>query len=126
MISPEFLEPDAVLFLHDQAVREFGGLHGVRDEDLLNNALARPVNRFAYAGVSDVDLFDLAAAYAFGLARSHPFRDGNKRTAWSACVLFLKMNGAGLRVPAPDVIEQMVALAAGSVDETVFAAWLRG
>ena len=82
MTEPEFLEPDAVLFLHDQALREYGGLQGVKDEGLLHSALARAIDKLAYAGASAPDLFDLASAYAFGIASNHPFCDANKRTAW--------------------------------------------
>ena len=125
MIAPEFLEPDVVLFLHDQALREYGGIQGVKSEDLLHSALGRPFNKLAYADPDDLDLFDLAAAYAYGLAGNHSFNDGNKRTAWSSCVLFLKVNGRELNVVARDAVEQMVRLASGNVDEPPFALWLR-
>ena len=72
-----------------------------------------------------LDLFDLAAAYAYGLAANHPFNAGNKRTAWGCCVLFLKVNGVGLEVAAPDAVERMLRLVAGGLDEAGFAAWLR-
>ncbi len=81
MIEPEFLEPDVVLFVHDQALREYGGVHGLKDEGLLHSALGRPVNKLAYAEPGLLDLFDLAAAYAYGLASNHAFNDANKRTA---------------------------------------------
>ncbi len=125
MTEPEFLEPDVVLFLHDQALREYGGIQGVRSEDLLHGALGRPVNRLAYGDPGSLDLFDLAAAYAFGLAGNHPFNDGNERTAWGCCVLFLKANDCRLAVQAPEAVERMVMLAAGRSDEPAFAAWLR-
>ncbi|WP_428394995.1 type II toxin-antitoxin system death-on-curing family toxin [Lichenicoccus sp.] len=125
MIEPEFLEPDVVLFLHDQALREYGGIQGIKSEDLLHSALGRPLNKLAYAAPDDLDLFDLAAAYAYGLASNHPFNDGNKRTAWSSCVLFLKVNGLEINVMARDAVEQMVRLANGNIDETGFALWLR-
>ena len=113
-----------MLFVHDQALREYGGLQGVRDENLSHSARARPVNKLAYADRDVVDLCDLAAAYAYGLASNHPFNDGNKRTAWSCCVLFLEINGFELAAPAPDAIERVVRLAAGLVGEAEFAAWL--
>ena len=125
MTEPEFLEPDVVLFLHDQALREYGGIQGVKNEDLLHSALGRPVNKLAYAEPGPVDLCQLAAAYAYGLASNHPFNDGNKRTAWSSCVLFLKLNGAELAVSAPEIIEQVVRLASGQLAEVAFATWLR-
>jgi len=125
VIEPEFLEPDVVLFVHDQALREYGGVHGLKDEGLLHSALGRPVNKLAYAEPGSLDLFDLAAAYAYGLASNHAFNDANKRTAWACCVLFLKVNGVELDVPAAIVVERMPLLAAGRLDETGFAAWLR-
>ena len=125
MTAPEFLERDVVLFLHDQALREYGGIYGVKDEGLLDSALGRPLNKLAYAGPPGPDLFDLAAAYAFGIASNHAFNDGNKRTAWGCCVLFLKTNGRNLRAATPDVVEQVIALVERRVDEVAFAVWLR-
>ena len=125
MTASEFLERDVVLFLHDQALREYGGIYGVKDEGLLDSALGRPLNKLAHADPPAPDLFDLAAAYAFGIASNHAFNDGNKRTAWGCCVLFLKANGRNLRVATPDVVEQVVALVERRVDEVAFAVWLR-
>ena len=125
MTEPEFLEPDVVLFLHDQALREYGGAQGLKSESLLGSALARPVNRLTYTDPDAIDLFDLAAAYAFGIASNHAFNDGNKRTAWSSCVLFLKVNGIGLVIPAAEVVERVVLLASRELDEAGFAVWLR-
>jgi len=123
--EPEFLEPDVVLFLHDQALREYGGIQGVKDEGLLHSALGRPLNKLAYADPSSLNLFDLAAAYAYGLASNHAFNDANKRTAWGCCVLFLKINEINLDVAAPMIVEQMVQLVEGQLDEAAFATWLR-
>ncbi len=123
MIAPAFLEPDVVLFLHDQSIREFGGYHGVRDEALLASALDRPKNRLGYE--SEADLAALVAAYAFGIAKNHAFLDGNRRTAWAACALFLKINGVILRARAAEAVENTVALATGGMSEAAFAAWLR-
>jgi death-on-curing protein len=122
-VTPVWLETDVVHFLHDQSIREYGGYHGVRDEDLLASGLSRARNRFEYE--EDADLFGLAAAYAFGLAKNHAFLDGNKRTAWACCVLFLKVNGAEIAAPAADAVENMVALATGGMGEVAFAGWLR-
>jgi len=122
-VSPVWLEPDVVHFLHDQSIREYGGYHGVRDEALLASALSRARNRFEYDEASD--LFALAAAYAFGLAKNHAFLDGNKRTAWASCVLFLKANGVEIAVTEMDSVETTVALATGEVSEETFAGWLR-
>lgn len=123
MNQPEFLEPDAVLFLHDQSIREYGGYHGLRDEALLLSALNRPLNKLEYDETTD--LFDLAAAYAFGIAKNHAFLDGNKRTAWACCMLFLKVNGIELRIPAIEAVENTVALATSEMTEANFALWLR-
>ena len=120
---PVWLEPDAVHFLHDHSIREYGGYHGLRDEALLASARDRPQNRLAYD--ESADLFDLAAAYAFGLAKNHAFLDGNKRTAWACCVLFLKRNGLDIAAPAMEAVKTMVALATGDVTEEAFAAYLR-
>lgn len=125
MTEPEFLEPDVVLFLHDQAVREYGGIQGIKDEGLLHNTLGCPLNKLAYADPDSLDLFDLAAAYAYGLASNHAFNDANRRTAWGCCVLFLKINLINLNVAAPVVVEQMARLVEGQLDEAAFATWLR-
>ncbi|CAM2982087.1 type II toxin-antitoxin system death-on-curing family toxin [Komagataeibacter xylinus] len=125
MNEPEFLEVDAVLFLHDCALREYGGAQGIKSADLLHSALDRPLNRYHYADPVPVDLFDIAAAYAFGIAGNHPFNDANKRTGWACCVLFLKANGQNVAITAPDVVERMVALVERKIDETEFAIWLR-
>ncbi|MCP1232184.1 type II toxin-antitoxin system death-on-curing family toxin [Acetobacter indonesiensis] len=123
--KPEFLEPDVVLFMHDQALREYGGTQGVKSEDLLHSALARPENRWHYAENDTPDMATLAAAYAYGIARNHPFNDANKRTAWSCCVLFLRVNGVRIQVHAPEAVEVMVTLASGGMEEEAFAVWLR-
>lgn len=98
---------------------------GLRDEDLLHSALVRPENKLAYAG-EGLDLFDLAASLAYGLAAKHAFHDSNKRTAWASCRLFLRVNGIRLRAPTPEVVERVVPLASGGRDEVGLAAWLRG
>ncbi len=125
MIEPAFPTLEGVLVLHDRVVAAHGGLVGVRDENLLHSALARAENKRAYGEPGSLDVFDLAAAYAFGIAKNHPFNDGNKRTAWGACALFLTMNGAAVQAGPELETEQMVALAEGAVDEAAFAAWLR-
>ncbi len=122
-MTPAWLEPDVVHFLHDQSIREYGGYHGVRDEALLASALSRARNRFEYE--ENADLFGLAAAYAFGLAKNHAFLDGNKRTAWACCVLFLKVNGVEISAPAVEAVENTVALATSGMSEAAFADWLR-
>ena len=95
----------------------------MRDEGLLDSALARPVNKHSYEGCKD--LADPAAAYGFGLARNHPFVDGNKRAAFLAVGVFLAINGHRLTATPVDAIESILALAAGSVDEAQFADWIK-
>lgn len=104
-------------------IRSHGGLAGLRDEGGLESALARPRNRFAYG--KKPDLATLAAAYAFGLARDHPFQDGNKRIAFLTAVVFLGLNGYDIEASDEDVIAQIVALAAGRLSEARLAAWIR-
>jgi death-on-curing protein len=108
--------------LHAEQLAIYGGLAGLRDEGLLESAMARPMNRAAYG---DVDAPELAAAYAFGLARNHPFADGNKRAALIASELFLNANGFELTAPDDEIIATFLALAAGDVTEPDVAAWFR-
>jgi len=117
----KFLERAVVLAIHDRQLAEFGGGAGVRDAGLLESALARPQNKHANG---DEDLCALAVAYAFGIARNHPFIDGNKRTAWVSARTFLALNGWSLKPDRKDAVECMVQLAEGSLDEAAFAAWL--
>ena len=109
--------------MHLDQIREHGGLAGVRDEGALEAALARPRQKWHYEPTSDIP--KLAAAYGFGLSRSHPYRDGNKRVAFLVMVVFLELNGWAFQAEESDVVTAMVALAAGSLPEDVLAAWLR-
>jgi death on curing protein len=122
MTEPRWLPKDLVLAVHDRQLAEHGGAAGVRDEGLLESALARPQNLHAYG---EGDVVAMAAAYAFGIARNHPFIDGNKRTAFVACELFLAANGYELTASDEECLAMMLALAASEIDETGFAAWLR-
>ena len=124
MNAPEFLLRDVIEYLHDQAVRAHGGHFGIRDETMLESALARPRQKWAY-GDPPPDMSALAAAYAVGLGRNHAFVDGNKRTCWAACVLFLKSNGVSIGAPGYESVENMVALAEGTLSEDDLADWLR-
>jgi len=117
-------EKALVLAIHDRQIAEHGGSAGVRDEGLLESALARPRQLHAY-GDPAPDLADLAAALAYGLARNHPFVDGNKRTAAACCETFIELNGATLEADDPALFEQYLALAEGKLAERDFAAWLR-
>lgn len=108
--------------IHQAQLGEHGGSSGVRDEGLLESALNRARNKFAYA---ESDLSVLAAAYAFGLAKNHGFVDGNKRTAFQAMYVFLGLNGHDLVVGEPEVVDVMNRLASGKLTEAAFAAWVR-
>jgi death-on-curing protein len=122
MTAPVWIPPEVVLAIHDEQIAEHGGLAGVRDATLLDSALARPQHAFAYG---EKDLCLLAALYAAGIVRNHPFADGNKRTAFVARELFLTVNGLLLEAGDDACIEQTVALAAGEIDEHAYALWLR-
>jgi len=118
-----WIDPNVLYAVHDEQLAEHGGGAGVRDAGLFESALARPVNLAHYG---EPDAADLAAAYGFGIARNHPFIDGNKRTAFVAVELFLALNGWDLLASDADCIVTMLGVAAGDLEESVFAAWLRG
>ena len=117
-----WVDKQALLLLHDESLAEHGGASGLRDEGLLDSALARPLNLNAYG---TPDFADLAASYAIGLAKNHAFVDGNKRSAFLATGMFLHANGYRLSVSQVDATLTMLAVAAGEMDEASFAAWLR-
>ena len=118
-----WIEESVVWAMHEAQLAEHGGSAGVRDPGLLASALARPLNLAAYDGEADAAL--LAAAYGFGIARNHPFIDGNKRTAFVCTELFLALNGYQLQAEDAACVSTMLALAAGDLPESEFAAWLR-
>jgi death-on-curing protein len=117
-----WLDADVLRAVHEEQLAEHGGAAGTRDEGLFESALARPRNLAAYG---DPGVAALAAAYGFGIARNHPFIDGNKRTAFVAVELFLDLNGHELTAADADCVLTMLAVAAGQMDEDVFARWLR-
>lgn len=117
-----WLRREALTALHAEQLAEHGGAAGVRDRGLLESALARPENLAAYG---EPDVFDLAAAYAFGIVKNHPFVDGNKRTGFQAAATFLLLNGQMLTASDQGVVETVLGLAAGEVNEEDFAQWLR-
>jgi len=119
-----WLNKELVLAIHDRQLSEHGGSGGVRDANLLQSALARPQQLYAY-GDPPPDLADLAATLAFGLARNHPFVDGNKRTAAVACETFIDLNDAKLVAEDLELFPQFLALAEGNLSIEDFAAWLR-
>ena len=119
-----WIRKSLALAIHDRQLAEHGGGSGVRDQGMLDSALARPQQRFAY-GDPPPDLADLAASLAFGLARNHPFVDGNKRTAHVCYRVFLALNDADLVATDEEKYIAMLSLAEGSIGEATFADWLR-
>ena len=122
MRAPAWLSRPAIEAMHDELLVEHGGASGLRDAGLLDSALARARTLHAYG---EADLFVLAAATAFGIVRNHPFVDANKRTAFLAAYVFLRVNGLHLVADEADTVSSMLALAAGETGEAEFAAWLR-
>lgn len=120
--EPRFLSVDVALAVHDRQLAEHGGLAGIKDIGLLESALTRPINKHGYG---EEDPCALAAAYAFGIARNHPFADGNKRTAWVMARLFLRLNDVAIAFDKADAIRTMLALASGDLEEEVLADWFR-
>jgi death-on-curing protein len=120
--QPRWIDPAVVMAVHEAQLSEHGGATGVRDQGLLESALARPRQIFAYA--DKPRLTQLAAAYALGIAKNHPFVDGNKRTAWVLCALFLELNGRDVTAEQTEVVEIMLGVAAGSVSDDEMALWL--
>lgn len=121
-VEPVWLDSEIALAIHDRQLAEHGGSVGVRDAGALESALARPVNRWSYG---EDDRAALAASYAFGIARNHPFTDGNKRTAWVIARLFLRLNNVPLAFDPQDAINTVLALAAGELSEEELADWFR-
>ncbi|MDE0444515.1 MAG: type II toxin-antitoxin system death-on-curing family toxin [Gammaproteobacteria bacterium] len=121
-MAPTWLSQAAVLAMHERLLAEHGGTAGIRDPGLLDSALARPRQHHAYG---DPDPFDMAAAYAAGIIRNHPFVDGNKRTGFMSAYVFLALNGVRTTAAEVDVVRVVTLLAANEIDEAAFAAWLR-
>ena len=122
MNEPKWIPLAVVMAIHEAQLAQHGGGVGVRDQGLLESALARPRQIHAYT--ENPPLVRLAAAYAFGLAKNHAFVDGNKRTAWVVCATFLEVNGRKVTATQADVVTTMLGVADGSINEEVFAAWL--
>lgn len=121
--TPQWLTRVVVDAIQNDQLREHGGLPGVRDENVLESALARPQQKWHYS--EKTDIATLAAAYGFGLVRSHPYRDGNKRIGFLAIVTFLGLNGHDLRATDADVLTEILALADGRVSEDELADWIQ-
>ena len=117
-----WIERAGLLLLHGESLAEHGGSAGIRDAGLLDSALARPLNQVAY---SEPDLSDLAASYCVGIAKNHPFVDGNKRAAFLSIGMFLHINGYRLQVSQAEATLTILAVAAGDITETQLATWLR-
>lgn len=124
MREPRWLKDSVALAIHRRQLAEHGGLDGVRDSGMLASALARPKNLFAYSQPKP-DTAALAAAYAFGIIRNHPFVDGNKRTAYVLCRTFLKLNGADFDALDTEKYLTFVAVADGSMNEEQLVQWIR-
>ena len=122
MKALRWIDKRLLVILHDESLAEHGGASGIRDEGLLDSALARPLNLLAYG---EPDLAELAAAYGVGLAKNHAFVDGNKRVAFLVVGLFLALNGYRLIASQADATLTMLAVASSEMDEAAFALWIR-
>jgi death-on-curing protein len=122
MIDPRWLSVDDVIRLHAMQLAEFGGRAGIRDENLLGGAVARPRQRYYYGELRTI--VDIAAAYATALSANHPFIDGNKRVSFHAALVFLRLHGLSLHAPANEATKMMLALAAGHATEAEVRGWL--
>lgn len=121
MSEPKWLTLRQVIAMHERQLVRFGGAPGMRDEGLLESALQRPVNKWEY---EQAGLHELAAAYCFGIARNHPFVDGNKRVAFLAMAGFLRKNGVRFAPSQPEATKMTLTLAAGEIDEAALARWI--
>ena len=119
---PHWIEEELVLAIHDRQLAEHGGAEGLRDPSLLQSALGRPLNHFAYSGP---DIIDLAAKYTAGIVQNHPFVDGNKRTGFVVGVLFLELNGYRFTASEADAAQAVLELAAGTIDQEGYRDFLR-
>ena len=117
-----WLKEAVILAVHDEQIAEHGGRQGIRDMGLVSSALMRPQHLATYENPS---IFDLAAAYAFGIIKNHPFVDGNKRTGFLAAYIFLALNGWELMASEVDAVTVVLALAEGKVEEALFSEWLK-
>lgn len=121
-MTPVWIDLSVVLAIHEQQIAEHGGSLGIRDLGLIESALGRPKNLLLY---SDPDIFDLAAAYGFGIAQNHGFIDGNKRTAYVVTRLFLVLNGQDIDAPSVEKVIIFEKVGKGEIDQSALAAWLR-
>ena len=122
-LEPRWVSKTAIIVLHDRSIALHGGAAGLRDDGLLDSALARPANRFHYEG--ETDICALATTYLVGVAGNHPFADGNKRAAFLAAGLFLRLNGRTLTATQAEAAHRVLAVAAGDHDIPALAEWIR-
>ena len=122
MRKPIWLDSRDLYVLHNQLLARFGGLEGIRDEGLLESALSRPIQKFQYEPKSSLP--ELAASYSYGIARNHPFFDGNKRSALLAAIVFLEINGLKFIATEEEAALETLALAAGERTEEEYSSWL--
>jgi len=122
MKEPVWVLPDAAIAIHHILIGEHGGTPGIRDRGLLDSALNRAPQRYAYR--ADTTIFELAASYAYGLVKNHPFVDGNKRVALTVAGMFLELNGYSLNAPESETVVVIEQLAASEFEEQAFSAWL--
>ena len=123
MKEPAWVEKAIVLAIHQRQLAEHGGSDGIRDDGLLESALERPKNRFIY-GDPPPGLSEMAACYAYAIARNHPFVDGNKRTAYVVSMLFLRINGKTISATSEEKYQTFLKLAEGTLDEATLASWI--
>jgi death-on-curing protein len=119
--DPVWLDREDCLAMHEKLIERFGGLQGIRDEGLLDSALNKPLHVFNYGKPT---VFELAASYALGIVKNHPFLDGNKRTGFVAAALFIEANGFSFQATEEEAVLETLALAAGERAEADYAAWL--
>ena len=121
MKAPQWIPKEAIITVHNSLLSRYGGPAGIREPELLESALAQPQQLFHYQSSS---LYELAACYAHGIAKNHPFVDGNKRTSFMSAYLFLRMNGLSLQAPETEAVTQTLALAASTISQENYALWL--
>jgi death-on-curing protein len=121
--EPKWLSKELVVAMHRELVRQHGGLYAIRDETLIESAIAKPQQKFAYE--ESASIFELAASVGYGLAKNHPFADGNKRIAFAAMGVFLEINGIEITATEVDAVVTILALADGSLSESEIAQWLK-
>lgn len=122
MKEPEWIVYDVLLAIHEAQLAEHGGSPGIRDQGLIDSASARPKNLYVYS--ENARLPQLAASYAVGIAKNHGFVDGNKRTAWVVCAVFLEVNGIAVKADQAAVVTMVLGIASGEITEEQFAQWL--